>query len=69
MRSVGKDKLGRSSTQLGAEALDIPNISLREHWRDHFVGMAVEAAYALALLAAGGVMAWAVVTIVNAGAR
>ena len=66
--SVAQDKLGDGRSRIGAEALDIPNISLRDHWREHLAGMAVESAYALALLAAGGVIAWVIVTLANSGA-
>ena len=65
--SVAQDKPGHDRSRLGAEALDIPNISLRDHWREHLAGMAVEMAYALALLAAGGVIAWVVVTVAGSG--
>lgn len=66
--SVARDKLGNDQSRIGAEALDIPNISLRDHWREHLAGMAVESAYGLGLLAAGGVIAWVVVALANAGA-
>ena len=62
-----RDKLGANPIHIGAESLDIPNISLREHWREHFAGMAIECAYALAVLFVGGLISWLVVALAATG--
>lgn len=66
--SIAHDRLGADRSRIGAESPDIPNISLKDHWREHLAGMALESAYALGLLAAGGAIAWVVVTLANLGA-